>query len=59
MTIQMRFEKETPGTLRYQETRDGKPIEPKSDGVIGTLYIRKGRLEGKPAAITVTIETSK
>jgi hypothetical protein len=50
-TVGFRFEKETPGTFRFQESGD------KADHKIGTLYIRKSALpNGAPRALTLKID---
>ena len=52
----MTLERETKGAVRYQEVRDGTPVDI-HDAVIGTLYIRKAALTGPvPKYIRVTVE---
>lgn len=55
-----KLEKETKGALRYQEVElDGRPVavdSPADERLIGTLYLRKAKLSGAPAALTVTVE---
>lgn len=48
------FEKETKGTLRFQEeVIGGSPL-------IGVLYVRKPALQGeRPTRLTITLETAK
>lgn len=43
------FEKSTKRTYRYQEIAD----EP----IIGTLYVKKHKVEGKPKKLKVSLET--
>lgn len=51
MKVRMILERETKGAVRYQEVDGaGQPITQSDPGcVIGTLYIRKSALAGKPA----------
>jgi len=55
-----KLERETKGALRYQEVElDGKPVpvdSPADERLVGTLYVRKAKLTGAPAALTVTVE---
>jgi hypothetical protein len=49
-TATFRFEKETKNTFRYQEeAASGQP--PK----IGSLYVQKWAVPGKPEVLTVTV----
>jgi hypothetical protein len=49
-TAKFRFEKETKNTYRYQEDPEGGQ-PPK----IGSLYVQKWALPGKPEVLTVTV----
>ncbi len=50
-TIRMKFEKETKNSLRFQEVEE-KGQAPR----IGTLYVKKYAVDGRPAELTVTVE---
>lgn len=53
-TLKFTIEKETKGAVRYTEQKDAL-----SEGVVGTLYVRKSafkELEQIPTELTVTIE---
>lgn len=55
-TLTMQLERETPGAVRYQELGDGGEPVKQADAHIGTLYIRKDKLEGNiPQMIHVAI----
>lgn len=52
--VELEFEKETPGALRFKEIKpEGQP------GIFNTIYIRKSAFTGNPTApskIRVTLE---
>jgi hypothetical protein len=51
--IQLEFDKETPGALRYKEiAKEGAKVD---DMLIGQLYLRKAQVEGSPKAIEVSV----
>jgi hypothetical protein len=52
LVIELTREKETPGTVRFQEQ------DPDEDPKVGTLYVKKAasKLLGNPTRIRVTIE---
>lgn len=53
-TVLMVLEKETKGTVRYQEMSDDGTE--KDNPVLGTLYVKKAILDGaRPPRLTVTI----
>ena len=58
-SVQMIFERETKGAVRYQEVdASGQPVE-QTAALVGTLYIRKFRFAGDiPSKITVTVEAN-
>lgn len=56
MRIEFELEKTTKGALRYQELKDGEPITVEQGARIGTLYIRKEAIAGRPQRIMVTVE---
>lgn len=48
MKLTFQFEKETKNTVRYKEVGDNP--------VVGTLYVQKSAIEGKPPAeLTITV----
>jgi len=47
--VEFEFEKSTKRTYRYKEVSD--------DPVVGTLYVKKHKLEGKPKTLQVTIHS--
>lgn len=54
VTLKFTVEKETKGAVRYQEDK-----EPLSEGVVGTLYMRKSafkELGQIPPTLMVTVE---
>jgi hypothetical protein len=53
LVIELTREKETPGTIRFQEQ------DPDEDPKVGTLYVKKAAYKrlGDPTRIRVTIET--
>lgn len=57
--VTMVFERETTGTVRFEEVDElGNPVE-LHESVIGKLYIRKSAIGGLyPSKITVTIESA-
>lgn len=59
-TVLFKLERETKGALRYQEVElDGKPVpvdSPADERLVGTLYVRKAKIQGAPQAVTVTVE---
>lgn len=56
ITIEFSLEKETPGALRYAETKNGKPVKISDGAKIGTLYLRKDGISGQPDKLKVTVE---
>jgi len=48
-TLTFEFEKETPGTLRFKEAGD------KDNHVIGTLYVKKGKLGNVSASSSLSV----
>ena len=46
MNVEFTLEKETPGSLRFQETKGGKVVKVADGAKIGTLYVRKDALDG-------------
>ena len=61
-TLHFKFEKETPGAVRYQETNEqGVALKSDMDGAtMGTMYLRKQALGAGvvPQAITATLTFS-
>ena len=58
-TIYFRFEKETPGAVRYQETdKEGNKKTVADGAVIGTLYLRKSSFGNNTIPTTVTVALS-
>jgi len=57
MTLAFAFERETKGAVRYQETKNGEPVEIGAGAVIGSVYVRKDALIGGaiPRRLLVTI----
>ncbi len=60
-TVMFSFEKETPGSVRYQESdADGNAIKIADGATVGTLYVRKTALNGSvPKMLEVTIKAAK
>lgn len=58
LDIKFKFEKETPGAVRFQEVDEDGNTKSLADGAtVGTLYIRKTALGGvKPSTLEVTIK---
>ena len=55
--INMVFDYETKGAVRYTEVDAAGDMVDRYAGVVGTLYIRKSALSGDiPKKLTVTIE---
>jgi hypothetical protein len=56
-TVHFTFDRETPGTMRYQEVDEqGKPKKASNGAVVGTLYVRKSALgKDAPRRLLVTI----
>jgi hypothetical protein len=53
--LSFRIEKETKGALQYKEyTEDGK-VADATQMTIGTLYLRKSAVDGKPGVLHVTV----
>lgn len=53
--LSFRIEKETKGALQYKEYgEDGKQADIAS-AMIGTLYLRKSAVDGKPGVLHVTV----
>ena len=46
MNVEFTLEKETPGSLRFQENNGGKVVQVADGAKIGTLYVRKDALDG-------------
>ena len=56
ISVEFSLEKETPGSLRFQETKSGKVVKVADGAKIGTLYVRKDALNGKvPEKLKVDI----
>jgi hypothetical protein len=54
--VEFVFERETKGAVRYQETKDGAPVEIGNGAIIGALYIRKDALNGvMPRKLVVSV----
>ena len=54
--LTFKFERGTPGALRYQEVdADGHPLGMDA-ATIGTLYLRRDKVDGEPPAVKVTLE---
>lgn len=50
------LEQETKGALRYQEVDGkGKRLKTGEGATVGTLYLRKSEVEGKPEKVKVTL----
>lgn len=56
-TLKFRQKRETKGTIVYEEVEgeDGNALA-LSEAVIGTIYIRKSKIQPAPQALTITIE---
>lgn len=53
--LNFRIEKETPGALQYKEYgEDGKKAD-NTTAMVGTLYVRKSAVDGKPGVLHVTV----
>jgi len=56
LTINLKYIKDTPGTYRYQEIDEkGNVISNSRDCIVGSLYLRKDKIENPPKIITITI----
>ena len=54
--VRFELERETDGALRYAELNHlGQHIRRLDDGIIGTLYLRKRAVEGRPRIVRVTV----
>lgn len=53
--LSFRIEKETKGALQYKEyTAEGQQADA-AQMMIGTLYVRKSAVDGKPGVLHVTV----
>jgi hypothetical protein len=56
LSVRFKLERETKGAVRFQEMRNGAPVEIGNGAVIGALYIRKDALNGAmPAWLDLTV----
>ncbi len=49
----------TKGALRYEQTQEnGQPVQPRDTNgqLVGTLYVRKAKMEGQPEMLKITVE---
>ena len=55
-TLNFRIEKETKGALQYKEYTDEGKVADTTQMLIGTLYLRKSAVDGKPGVLSVTVK---
>ena len=53
--LNFRIEKETKGALQYKEYTDQGTVADTTQMMIGTLYLRKSAVDGKPGVLHVTV----